>query len=193
MSHSATDTALLQGLALGADAATERIYKQCYPVVEHWVRTNGGDEADAADLFQEAVLVLWEKARNAQFELSCAIGTYLFAVARRLWLKRLQQRRQSPSALWDDTGADEGPDWAAEEDVVRHEEREAQFGQLESALQQLGEPCASLLRSFYTEGKSMQEIAEAAGYTGADTAKTQKYKCLSRLKKLFFKGEGEPV
>ncbi len=186
----ATDAALLQGLALGTDAATERIYKQCYPVIAHWVSVNGGDEADSADLFQEAMLVLWNKARDPQFELSCAIGTYLFSVARRLWLKRLQQRKQSPSALWDDAGADEAPDWAAEEGIAQHQEREVQFDQLEAALAQLGEPCAALLKAFYTEGKSMQEIAADAGYTGADTAKTQKYKCLTRLKKLFFNGRG---
>ncbi len=186
----ATDAALLQGLALGTDAATERIYKQCYPVIAHWISVNGGDEADSADLFQEAMLVLWNKARDPQFELSCAIGTYLFSVARRLWLKRLQQRRQSPSALWDNAGAEDAPDWAAEEGIAQHEEREVQFNQLEAALAQLGEPCAALLKAFYTEGKSMQEIAVEAGYTGADTAKTQKYKCLTRLKKLFFNGQG---
>jgi hypothetical protein len=32
----------------------------------------------------------------------------------------------------------------------------------------------------------MEEIAEKFGYTNADNAKTQKYKCLQRLKKYFF-------
>lgn len=32
----------------------------------------------------------------------------------------------------------------------------------------------------------MQELALEFGYTNADNAKTQKYKCLVRLKKIFF-------
>jgi hypothetical protein len=32
----------------------------------------------------------------------------------------------------------------------------------------------------------MPEIAASFGYTNAENAKTQKYKCLMRLKKLFF-------
>jgi hypothetical protein len=32
----------------------------------------------------------------------------------------------------------------------------------------------------------MQEIAADFGYTNPDNAKTQKYKCLMRLKKIFF-------
>jgi hypothetical protein len=37
----------------------------------------------------------------------------------------------------------------------------------------------------------MDEIAEKFGYTNADNAKTQKYKCLQRLKKYFFEKEIE--
>jgi hypothetical protein len=32
----------------------------------------------------------------------------------------------------------------------------------------------------------MQSLSKEFGYTNADNAKTQKYKCLMRLKKLFF-------
>ena len=32
----------------------------------------------------------------------------------------------------------------------------------------------------------MSEIAKEFGYTNADNAKNQKYKCLMRLKKIFF-------
>jgi hypothetical protein len=50
----------------------------------------------------------------------------------------------------------------------------------------LGEPCKSLLEAFYIQKRSMQEIATGFGYTNAENAKNQKYKCLMRLKKLFF-------
>ena len=50
----------------------------------------------------------------------------------------------------------------------------------------IGEPCKSLLEAFYINKKQMQEIAHEFKYTNADNAKTQKYKCLVRLKKLFF-------
>jgi len=43
-----------------------------------------------------------------------------------------------------------------------------------------------LLDAFYLQKKSMVDIANSFGYTNADNAKTQKYKCLTRLKKIFF-------
>ena len=73
-----------------------------------------------------------------------------------------------------------------EEDINAHQEREEHYRQLNAALRRLGEPCSSLLKAYYQHDKSMQDIAAEFGYTNSDNAKTQKYKCLARLKKLFY-------
>jgi hypothetical protein len=57
---------------------------------------------------------------------------------------------------------------------------------MDRALNSLGEPCKSLLEGFYIKDLDMQTLAKDFGYTNADNAKNQKYKCLMRLKKLFF-------
>jgi len=180
-----TEQQLLQGLAAGRKDATQQIYSQHYPTVMHWIRNGGGDEADAADIFQEAMVVLFEKSQNDAFRLTCKIGTYLFAISKHLWYKKLERRKKQPMSLSDNEG-EEGAEWAYEEDLNIHEEREMHYQQLDTALDQLGEPCRSLLKAFYHHDKSMQEIAGDFGYTNPDNAKTQKYKCLTRLKKLFF-------
>ena len=73
-----------------------------------------------------------------------------------------------------------------EEDIVDHEKRNAEFEMMEKAIISLGEPCKSLLEAYYLEKQNMQVIAANFGYTNADNAKNQKYKCLVRLKKIFF-------
>ena len=67
-----------------------------------------------------------------------------------------------------------------------HEKRQEEFTIMEAAMSKIGEPCKSLLEAYYVQKKQMQAIAADFGYTNADNAKTQKYKCLVRLKKLFF-------
>jgi hypothetical protein len=57
---------------------------------------------------------------------------------------------------------------------------------MEKSMNNLGEPCKSLLEAYYLQKRNMTEIAGSFGYTNADNAKNQKYKCLVRLKKLFF-------
>ena len=60
---------------------------------------------------------------------------------------------------------------------------------MNNSLIDLGEPCSELIKDFYINKLSMEQIAEKFGYTNADNAKTQKYKCLQRLKKIFFEKE----
>ena len=181
-----SDAQVLQGIAAGTRQATAQVYKQHYPTIMHWITGAGGNEADAADIFQEAMVVLFEKARNEDFRLTCRIGTYLFAICKHLWYKKLEHRKRMPGSFSEQTGGEDSFDAAYEDDIKVHEEREEHYAQLDVALDALGEPCRSLLRAFYHHDKSMQEIAADFGYTNPDNAKTQKYKCLMRLKKIFF-------
>lgn len=187
MNQLLSEDQLLCQLAQGSSQAAAVIYQQHYPTITRWLRGQGlTEEETAAEIFQEAMVVLYEKSGDPDFQLSCKIGTYLFAVARNLWYKHLQQQKRSPMSLPENAGGEEGPDWAADNDLGIHQERELHFQQLTEAMDQLGEPCRSLLTAFYHRGRSMAEIAAEFGYTNPDNAKTQKYKCLTRLKKIFF-------
>ena len=73
-----------------------------------------------------------------------------------------------------------------DDDLEMHEKRQQDFTTMETAMGKIGEPCKSLLEAYYIQRKHMLQIATEFGYTNADNAKTQKYKCLVRLKKLFF-------
>ena len=73
-----------------------------------------------------------------------------------------------------------------DDELEKQSDMDVQFSKMNTALQLLGEPCKTIMEDFYIHNRSMQEICERFGYTNADNAKTQKYKCLQRLKKLFF-------
>ncbi len=176
------ETLLLKGLAKNDKKAVETIYRTNYSMVQSLIINNNGSADDAKDIFQETMIVLYEKARSGTFELNCLIKTYVYSVARRLWLKRLQQA----SRITGDIGHAENT-VPVEEDLDDHHRRDSDFGLMEKALGTLGEPCKSLLEAFYLQKKNMQDIALSFGYTNAENAKTQKYKCLGRLKKTFFK------
>ncbi|HUQ97343.1 MAG TPA: sigma-70 family RNA polymerase sigma factor [Chitinophagaceae bacterium] len=174
------EKALLQGLAANDRKAVETIYKTHYKMVQALIVNNNGTAEDAKDIFQEAIVVLYEKAASGVFELHCQLKTYLYSVSRKLWLRRLQQ---SARYLLSDTEHDY---IAVEEDTEAHERRDLEFTMMEKAINSIGEPCKSLLEAFYIQKRGMNEIATAFGYTNADNAKNQKYKCLMRLKKIFF-------
>jgi RNA polymerase sigma factor (sigma-70 family) len=175
------ETVLLKGLARNDRKCIEAIYRDNYNAVQSLIIKNNGSIEDAKDIFQEAIIVLYEKARSDEFTLNCQIKTYIYSVSRRLWLKRLVQ--QNRFLVIDDSEHDVV---SVEEDIDEHEKENFEFQMMEKAMGNLGEPCKSLLEAFYMQKRTMQEIASNFGYTNAENAKNQKYKCLMRLKKLFF-------
>ncbi len=176
-----TDEAIIQGIRRDDDRALAYLYKLHFPMISHFILSNSGTDDEAKDIYQEGVIVFYEKIKDNSLELSCQIKTYLYSVCRRLWLKRLAEKGRYASRI------DDSEDYQLlEEDVQKHEENERQFGVMADALGQLGEPCRTLLEDYYIRMQNMQDITDKFGYTNTDTAKNQKYKCLQRLKKLFF-------
>lgn len=171
----------MEGIALNDRTVIEGIYRDNYPMIQSFILNNNGNSEEARDIFQEAMIVIYEKAISGSFELNCLLKTYLYSVCRRLWLKRLQQLQRYGSLI---ENVEESV--VVDEDLELHEKHNSDFILMENAMNKIGEPCKSLLDAYYIQKKNMQEIAADFGYTNADNAKTQKYKCLVRLKKLFF-------
>lgn len=175
------DQHLIEEIANGNEFVLKRVYTEYYSLIERMVLANQGDEDDAKDLYQESFLVLMDNLKKPDFELTCRLGTYLYAVARNLWLKRLRNFSQT-SARISDQLADELPDVTETLDHFLLEEH--RLDAVKVGLEKLGDPCKTILTDFFYHRLSMEEIAQKMGYTNAANAKNQKYKCLNRFKKL---------
>jgi RNA polymerase sigma factor (sigma-70 family) len=175
------EQALLKGLANNDSRAVETLYKSHFGMIQHFVTNNNGSLDDARDVFQEAMITLYEKVQTDSFSLTCQIKTYLFSICKHLWLKRLQQMGRYSTPL-----STEEESVSVEMDMEDFAKKDAAFAIMDRALNSLGEPCKSLLEGYYLNKKDMQALAAEFGYTNSDNAKNQKYKCLMRLKKLFF-------
>jgi len=160
--------------------ALKQLYKTHYPMVLNLVLTNNGSEQEAKDVFQEAIIHFYERLQQVEFVLSCKIKTYLYAVSRRLWLKRLAEQKKQVRIEEEERFA------GVEDEMTELESKEKSFQAMEKALHNLGEPCRTIVEDYYLRSLTMDQITEKFGYTNADNAKNQKYKCLQRLKRIFF-------
>lgn len=176
-----SDQEVIEGIANGSTDELEYLYASYFPMIFQLVIKNNGNEDDAKDIFQEAVIVLYDRINNGDFVLSSKLKTFLYSVCRRLWLKRLSKNVRVSFNVQEHEEI-----VAVEDDLLEYQLKEEQFLLMEQSLHLLGEPCQTIISDFYLRNLSMQEICEKFGYTNADNAKTQKYKCLQRLKKLFF-------
>lgn len=96
-----TEDEILRQLQNGDEKALKQVYKQHYQMVVHLVMNNGGSLQEAKDVYQEALILFYEKVREDSFELNCRIKTFLYSVGRRMWLKQLQRKNRFTSNLSD--------------------------------------------------------------------------------------------
>lgn len=177
------DNEIVLGILNGSSDILERLYKSYFPMILQLILMNNGNEDDAKDIFQETVIVLYNKVQSGNFELSSKLKTFIYSISRRLWLKKLSYNSRNAGNVEDFENV-----IPVEQDIEQHEEKDRLFTLMESSLALLGEPCKTIIEDFYMKNRSMQEICEKFGYTNAENAKNQKYKCLQRLKKMFFSG-----
>ena len=177
-----TDNQFIDGLRTGNSEVLTALYKKHYNIVLKLIVNNSGTEDAATDIYQETIIVLYENAQKLSFELNCKLQTYIYSIAKRLWLKQL--KKNGKTFLFKDDDENDVVD--VTEDFNEHLSKEADLDKMNKSLVELGEPCSALIKDFYVHKLSMEEIADKFGYTNADNAKTQKYKCLQRLKKYFF-------
>lgn len=177
-----TDAQFIDGLRAGSNEVLTALYKKYYNIVLKLIVNNSGSQEAAQDIYQETVIVLYENAQKPDFELNCQLQTYIYSVAKRLWLKQL--KKNGKTFLLKENEENEVVDVSG--DLDEHLDKEADLENMNKSLKELGEPCATLITDFYVQRLSMDEIAGKFGYTNADNAKNQKYKCLQRLKKNFF-------
>ncbi len=115
-----TDQQFIEGLRTGNSEVLEGLYKKYYQFVLKLILNNNGSHEAAEDIYQETIIIVYENAQKPQFELSCQLQTYIYSIAKRLWLKQL--RNNGKTFLFKEDEENEVVD--VNEDVINHEEKE---------------------------------------------------------------------
>jgi RNA polymerase sigma factor (sigma-70 family) len=171
------DEEVLERIRKGDETALQYLYKKHYKMMLHLVLKNSGSEVEAQDVFQDALVLFWEKVQKPDFTLTAKITTFLYSICQNLWRKELAKKQRLSF---------EEKDEAISEDWERTERIRA----IQACIGKLGESCRKILQLYYFDNLSMQDIAEKLGLANADTAKSKKYKCkkeLDDLVKKYFK------
>ena len=174
-----SDEAILEGLRLRSDYIINFIYKEFFPLIRFLVMENGGAGEDAEDIFQDGIIIIYNKISLNELKLTSSFKTYMYSVCRNLWLQKLNKRK----AIFDKlTDVEEYIDLP--KDVLH--EASIEETELHRIIQihflSLADDCQKLLRLFI-KNIPLREIASMLGYKTEKYAKTRKYLCKEELKK----------
>jgi RNA polymerase sigma factor (sigma-70 family) len=169
------DQQWLERLQSGDQEVLVLLYKNNHTMIRSYVLKNQGRNEDAEDLLQDALIVLWQKVQQGNFVLSSKLSTYIMAVCKNLWLKRLgkQQRLEGEDKILPHLHI-----------TADNFSENSDFKHLQKAMDEIGETCKKLLMMFYFDGNDMEQIARKMQFANADTAKAKKYQCFKKLETL---------
>lgn len=162
---------IFERIQKGDEKALEFLYKKYYRMMTKLVITNSGTEDEARDIYQEALIVFWQKATSGNLVLTSKISTYIYSICQNLWRKELDRKKRLSN--------EEKDAW-----VLLDTETEEREKIIAHCISQLGETCKKVLMYYYFDEMSMQDIADKLGFANTDTAKTKKYKCKKKLDEL---------
>lgn len=178
------DKDYIQALAQGDNVVLRTLYSELRePFFRYFLNRYRLDEDTMADLLQEAVIGTWKNVRRGTLtadNLTCRLSTYVISIG---IYRHLATTRQSDRFVPVDTEQYAGLQDMPDRDIYDTERENA----IARAVEQMTEPCNTLLRLFYYENKDMESIAQEMNYPSSDAAKTQKYRCMQKLKAVFAK------
>jgi RNA polymerase sigma factor (sigma-70 family) len=175
--QSISDRTLIEQLKSEDNASFKLLYKFYFPSIASFVKQNMGNQEDAEDIFQEAVLVLLQKVRQTDFILTSSLKTYLYAIAKNLWLKRL---RNSKLICIDHVDENSGH---IEPFSVELKPEKTRDEKVISWLEKITINCQRILRALFFYKEPMESLMKKMGWKNRHTAANQQYKCIQQIKK----------
>jgi RNA polymerase sigma factor (sigma-70 family) len=148
------------------------------------IRMRDGSDEDAADMFQEAVLILIDKIKTGKFRHESSIKTFLVGIARNLWLfeKRTRERRSSREMQFT---ISEGKYADAEDvDISNRVFSKSNTDVMQTVFKQVGDVCSRILIGFYYENVSMKDLLQRFHFDNEQVLRNRKMRCMKKLKKL---------
>lgn len=171
---------LLQGIKEGNTQVLNKIYQDYHKAILHLVESNKGTTEDARDVFQEAILAIYQKSKDPEFKLKHTFLTYFYAVCKNIWRNKMKKKSFGEVSL-----SDEMIPMYKENDLPDIEKNEKQL-LFQNKFALLGADCQKLLNLFFAKVK-MAEIMDKMGFSSIGYTKKRKFQCKTKLIELIEK------
>ncbi len=175
-----SDEAILEGIKLKSQFIVSYLYEELFPGLLKLITTNSGSEEDAEDIFQESLIVVYQKMADPEFELTSSFKSYFFGVCKVLWLRKISEVSTQEEFL--DFNQLFGSLEIAEDDVARELKIDTDIlkhGLYQKYFLQLSVECQEILK-LAMKKINIREISEKTGFT-PNYVKSRKSKCRKEL------------
>ncbi len=149
-----------------------RLYREVFPLVASFIQLRGGNQEEARDIFQDALVVYYQKLVSGIWEEKSEISThgYLLSICRNMWYNKANKVKNLISLNPDD------------QEIPFEENTEIANEKMLAFVSAVSKKCLEILQSFYYHKQSMHDLASEFGFSSTRSATVQKYKCLEKVR-----------
>ncbi|MFC2089163.1 RNA polymerase sigma factor [Bacteroidota bacterium] len=167
------DGDIVQGLIKRDNLIIQFIYDENFGIISQMILNNNGNEDDAEDVFQESLIVIFKRLReNNAFELSSSFSTYLYSIARLIWLKRLRETRKMEVTQL----KREMEDYIEFEEPPPVQDKDLRMAIYQRNLRLIPEDCQKIL-TLTAQDFSAKNIAEKLGFRSDSYVRKRRHFC----------------
>lgn len=173
-----TSAEIITELKSENDNAFGALYKNHFGSVSRFITNNNGTIHDAEDIFQDTMIALIAKLRQDDFVLYASVKTYIMAIAKNLWFKKLRTVNRETEFT------DIHNHKFYEEISLAIEQEKTYWDKLQNYIHQITEHCKGLIHDMFFKNKPIEQIQKDYGYSTIHNAQNQKHKCVEQIRKV---------
>ncbi|MDA3906289.1 MAG: sigma-70 family RNA polymerase sigma factor [Bacteroidales bacterium] len=173
------DEEIIEGLRQGNDNVLNFLYKNYYGVVRNMVLKSSGNEDQARDIFQEVIIVIYNKLQDSKFKITSSFFTFFYAVIKITWLNYRKLNMKNPLGYAKDYNDEIGSQVAAD-DIEILAAQAIRNNLFTTYFKQMTEGCQKILKFYLAEYKA-EDIALELGLKSANYVRKRKSECLKLL------------
>jgi RNA polymerase sigma factor (sigma-70 family) len=174
------DFKIIESIRAGSnDRVLAYLYDKPLQKIRRYILNNNGTREDANDIFQDAVVILFNQVKKNKYNEAFEVDGFLYSVARNLWIDKMRKEKRIVVNDFIE-GASHSDFNDHLKDLIVKEKSTA----LRKVFERLDEKCRKILLYVIYEKLNMKEISERMGYSNENVAKSNHYRCKQYLSKM---------
>ena len=172
-----TNEEIIHGFKSKNNLIINSVYQDLYPTVESIVCSNSGGAEDASDIFQNAMVYIYEKAKFNKLVIRESVNSFIISICKYQWLSKLIEEKRKEDIL---------KEFAYHYYIEIEWEGDAHIQESlinivnEHLDQMKSKKCKKTLELFF-KGLSYSKMVSLLGLGSELYAKSLKYRCIKRL------------
>lgn len=178
MDKRTTNTLAIEDFKKNSNVAFAILYQKYFVYTKKFVLNNRGSLEDAEDIFQDALVILYEKLYADNFNAYTCLANYVSGISKNLWLKKLRNK-EFPTEIPDNYYINN------QEEINTAIENERDYwDKLNDYINSVSSHCKNLIQDIFMKNKSIEEIQTKYQYSSRHNAQNQKHKCVEQIRKI---------